>query len=346
MNKPDSLRPSSAPSPGESQASPGLLGGFFLLALAAVLPPLLILVFLVLPGLKGLQANQEEILARLDRIEKVAALTYFSRKPGASSLAEILKYLRYWTEEETRCLPQEVRSCKEREKTAVQALHALGKPALQALIRETLAQDTHAGAKYYRKALLEALARIDPDQAAGVAGKILLDPKYSTQTRIFAARELLKLSRDRGVQALRECVKENDHRSMEGYSALLQTYLEETTDQARGEVIYKILHRPTLDSSTVQVILQDIPLLDPKDPYLKKLCQDMANLFFRRNLETFRAAVLLRPIAFNLRRQIIRSMSRVLPAKALKPFLEEALKITVQEGTRREILKYLREKCR
>ncbi len=338
--------PPSSSSAGEPQASPGLLGGLFLLALAAVLPTLLVLVFLALPALKSLQANQKDILARLDRIEKTAALTYFSRKPGASSLAEILKYLRYWTEEETKCLPQEVRTCKEREETAVQALHALGKPALQALVREALAQDGHAGAKYYRKALLEALARIDPSRAAEVAEKILLSPGYSTQTRIFAARELLKLSRDRGVQALRECVKENDHRSMEGYSVLLQTYLEETTDEARGEVMYKILHRPTLDSSTVQVILQDVPLLDPKDPYLKKLCKDMANLFFRRNLESFRAAVLLRPMAFNLRRQIIRSMSRVLPAKTLKPFLEEALKITVQEGTRREILKNLREKCR
>ncbi|GEM_PF-3904301 len=346
MNKTEINVSSSAPSNQEPQASPGLLGGFFLLALAAILPTLLILVFLVLPSLKTLQSNQKDILVRLDRIEKVAALTYFSRKPGASSLAEVLKYLRYWTEEETKCLPQEVRTCKEREETAVQALQALGTPALQALVREALAQDTHAGAKYYRKALLEALARIDPGQAAGVAEKILLSQKFSTQTRIFAARELLKLSRDRGVQALRECVKENNHRSMDGYSALLQTYLEETTDEARGEVIYKILHRPTLDSSTVQVILQDIPLLDSKDPYLKKLCKDMANLFFRRNLESFRASVLLRPMAFNLRRQIIRSMSQVLPVKTLKPFLEEALKVSVQEGTRREILKYLREKCR
>ncbi len=342
-DEPSSL---SRPSRGDDSPRPGVLGGVFLLALAATLPPLVVLFFLVLPALRSLQANQKEALARLDRIEKTTALTYFSRNPGKSSLAEALKYLRFWTEEETKCLPQEVKECKDREKRAIQALQALGKPALQALIQEALATDRHAGAKYYRKALLDALAQIDPGQAAGVAEKILLSPGYSTQARIFAARKLLKISRDRGVQALRQCVKENDHRSLPGFSVLLQAYLEETTDRARGEVMYRILHRPTLDASTAQVVLQDLPRLDPKDPFLDKLCKDLSDLFFRRNLERFQAAVLLRPLGMNLRRQIIRSLSQVLPAKTLKPFLEEALKVTVQEGTRQEILKNLREKCR
>ena len=346
MDKKQDLFPLSSHDHGEPPGRPGLLGGFFSLTLLAVLPPMLVLFLLILPALEDLEERQEEIVDRLARIEKVAALTYFSKKPGGSTLPEILKYLRFWTEEETKCLPQEVRECKDREKTAVQALQALGKPAIDALVREALAKDEHAGAKYYRKAILEALARIEPDRAVETAEKILLDRGFSTQSRIFAARLLLELARDRGVQALRSCIKDNDHRTMPGFSVLLQTYLEETTDQARGEVMYKILHRDTLDVSTVQEILQAVPLLDSKDPFLKKLCKNLVNLFFRRNLETFRASVLLRPLPLNLIRQIIRSLSQVLPPKTLKPFLEKALKVTVEEGTRREILKNLREKCR
>ncbi len=326
--------------------TPALLGGFFLLTLAALIPPLLVLFFLVMPTLENLEKGQKEITSRLERIEKITSLSYFSRDPKKATLPEILKFLRFWTEEETLCLPQEVKQCKDREMTAVKALEALGKPALEALAREALAPDEHAGAKYYRKAILDALALIDPDRAADVAEKILLGRTYSTQARIFAARKLLEVSRDRGVQALRAAVKENDHRSLDGYAVLVQTYLEETTDQARGEVIYKILHRDTLDLSTLQEILQAVPLLDRKDPYLEKICKDLVKLFFRRNLESFRAAVLFRPLSPNLTRQIIRSLAEVLPPRTLKPFLEEALKVTVEEGTRQEILKYLREKCR
>ncbi len=325
--------------------SKAILGAFVISAITVVVIVSWIGIILV-PKINGLDHSIKSIQSRLETIEKLSALSYFSRDPGKTTLEEALSFLRFWTEEETKCHPYEVQDAHRKQEIAIKALEALGKPVSGRLWDEIVSPGKHKGAKYYKRALMKLLMRLDRRKGIEAARTVLEGSEYSPQTRIFAARILLEHARDMAVSSLRRIVRENNHLTLSGYNEFLHIYLNRTSDGARGKIVLEILKRRTMDISTALEIVKSLPSLDRRDKEFKIIIQQLIHLYFHDDMQYFNSAVLLRPLPPHLSRFIVRTLGEVLPPEQLKVFLDKALKVETNEGTRTEILKYLREKCK